>query len=292
MPLKEVDWDSFEFRCHYFGELMTPVRGKSNLDRYNEAKLAYDSFMSKLMSTDKQPTDTQFLRMNKLEKEYKAFESDKDVPKLSNTCKRRLAQIYTEETTGRKKIIRGMQLEKGLLTEEKSITAYSKATNTFYKKNKERLSNGFVNGEIDVDDEDQDMVVDAKSTWDIFTFDSKMNGMSFMNEWQGHCYMWLKNRSKFRVVFSLNNTPEELIKRMEKSLDYTFIGTVEELEMEKAILRDYHTFDDLPPERKIRMFDLERSEEKIQEAKAAIPYFRNYLKNFDKKPEHYELEED
>jgi len=291
MPIKEVDWDSFEFRCHYFGELMTQVRGKTNMDAYLESKQKYDDFMSKLMSSGKQPTDVQFLRMNKLEKEMNELAKVKDVLKLSNTCKRRLAQIYTEETTGRKKVIKGMQLEKGILTEEESITAYSKATNTFYLKNKERLGNGFVNGEVDVDDVDEDMIIDTKSTWDIFSFDAKMNGMSFMNMWQGQMYMWLKNRSKFRCVFVLNNTPEELIKRMIKSLDYTFIGTAEQLEEEKARLLDYHTFDDLPDERKIRMFDIDRDEEKIQMAKDAIPQFRNYLKNFDKKPEIYDTED-
>lgn len=291
MPLKEVDWDSFEFRCHYFGELMTPVRGKSNMDAYLDSKQKYDDFMGKLMSSGKTPTDAQFLRMNKLEKEMNELKLVKDVPKLSNTAKRRLAQIYTEETTGRIKDIPGMQLEKGLLTEEDSITAYSKHTNTFYKKNKERKGNGFINGEWDFDDEEQDLVIDTKSTWDIFTFDAKMNGMSFMNEWQGHCYMWLKNRKRFRVAFVLNNTPDELIKRMIKSLDYTFIGTSDELEMTKALLIDKHTYDDLPDERKIRLFDIERSEEKIEQAKAAIPHFRNYLKNFDKKPEIYEIED-
>jgi len=291
MPLKEVDWDSFEFRCHYFGELMTPTRGKSNIDKYNEAKDLYDSFMSKLMTSGKNPTEAQFLRMNKLEKEMEAAKLIKDVPNLSGTAKRRLAQIYTEETTGRKKDIQGMQLEKGLLTEEESITAYSKATNTFYKKNKERLSNGYINGEIDFDDEEEDMIIDAKSTWDIFTFDSKMNGMSFINEWQGHCYMWLKNRKKFRIAFVLNNTPDELIKRMIKSLEYNFIGSAEELEQAKAELIDRHTYNDLPDERKIRLFDLQRDESKIEAAKLAIPYFRNYLKNFDKKPENYDFED-
>lgn len=42
MPLHQVDWDNYVFRCHYLGELMTPVRGKSNLEKYNEAVEAYD----------------------------------------------------------------------------------------------------------------------------------------------------------------------------------------------------------------------------------------------------------
>lgn len=283
MPIIEVDWDSFEFRSHYFGELMSKPKGKSNLDKYNEAVSAHDSFAEKLMSKSTSPTQAQLIKLNELDKKMNELKQFKDVPTFSRAALRRLSQIYTEETTGRKKDVESMYIEKGLKTEEDSITKYSLKYGKMYRKNKERLSNGWVTGEIDFDDPDEDMVIDTKSTWDIFTFDEKMTiGLSSIYEWQGHCYMWLKNRSRFRLAYCLNNTPEEMLKRMENSLKYNFYGTQEDFEEACALLRDKHTYNDLPLERKIYTFDLERNEEKIEEAKMMIPHFRNYLKNFGK----------
>lgn len=283
MPLIDVDWDIFVFRSHYFGELMTKPKGKTNLDKYNDAVIAHDTFADKLMSSGKNPTTAQLLKLNELDKKMEFLKQFKDVPKFSRTAIRRLNQIYTEETTGRKKDIESMYIEKGLKTEEDSITLYSLKYGKMYRKNKERLSNGWITGEIDFDDEKEDMVIDAKSTFDIFTFDDKVGiGLSLIYEWQGHCYMWLKNRKRFRLAYCLNNTPEEMIKRMEKSLQYNFYGNQEDFEEACALLRDKHTYNDLPMERKIQTYDLERNEEKIEEAKAMIPHFRNYLKNFGK----------
>lgn len=290
MPLKEVNWDEFVFRSHYFGELMTPVRGKSNLERYNESVVAQTQIREKLLSAKSTPSDLQLLKLNDIEKKVKELILIKDIPTLSNTCKRRLAQIYTEETTGRIKDIESMYLEKGLLTEEDSITKYSQLYQKMYRKNKIRLNNGFVNGEWDFEDEEEDMIIDAKSTWDIFTFDEKrVKGMSFMNEWQGHCYMWLKNRKNFRVAFCLNDTPEEIIKKLIKRMEYNFIGEQQDWDSLVEELRKNHTYKDLPLERKVMVFDLKRSEEKIEMAKMYIPHFRNYLKNItNNKIEDYE----
>lgn len=280
MPLIQVDWDNFEFRCHYFGELMTTTRGKSNLEKYEDAKYAHDKFADQLMSKSTDPTTAQLLKLNKLDEELKIAKERKDIPTLSNTCKKRLVQIYTEQTTGRIKDIESMYLEKGIQTEEDSITMYSQRTNTFYRKNKERKSNGFVNGEIDFDDEEKDTVIDTKGSWDVFTFDAHIakpiNPIYF---WQLQMYMWLKNRRYSRLAYCLNETPKEIVDRLIKRMQYNFIGTPDDWEEAVAALKDKHSYKDLPLERKIRIYEVERDDEKIDMAKAYIPHFRNFLKN-------------
>lgn len=281
MPLKEVDWDNFVFRSHYFGELMTKTRGKNNLQKYEELETAHDKMYDRLDTTkDGKVRDGLLIKMLDLDNKLKELKLIKDIPTLSGTCKKRLAQIYTEETTGRKKDIESMYLEKGLKTEEKSITLYSLRTGLYYKKNKIRENNGWVTGEIDFEDEEKDLVIDTKSSWDAFTFDATVaKGMSHTYEWQGHCYMWLRNKKNFRLAYCLNNTPSEITSRLVRRLENTFIGAAEDLEDAIVELKHNHNFDDLPLERKVRIYDLKRDDEKIELAKSYIPHFRNYLKN-------------
>lgn len=281
MALREVDWDNYVFRAHYFGELMSQPRGKTNLELYNEAVAAYDKkYAAVEKMTPGKVMDKAVEVLDKHSQRVDELLPLKDTPTLSGTCKRRLAQIYTEETTGRKKDIDNFYIEKGLKTEEDSITLYSLRTGTMYRKNKERLENGFVTGEIDFDDEELDLVVDTKSSFDVFTFDETVaKGFNKTYEWQGHCYMWLKNRSRFRLAYCLNNTPEEIIRRMEKRMQYNFIGEESDFREACQMLREKHTYDDLPLERKIRIYEIKRDDEKIELAKSYIPHFRNYLKN-------------
>lgn len=289
--LKEVNWNEFEFRCHYFGELMTKTRGKSNLEKYNEAQARYDKFVDNLFAKSKEPTGDQLIRMNELEKEANYLKLLKDVAPLSNTCKSRLSQIYTEETTGRKKMIGSMYMDKGIMTEEESITNYSLLTSTMYRKNKERISNGYVTGELDFDDPEKDMTIDAKGSWDLFTFDATVaKAMGNNYWWQGQMYMWLKNRKRHRVFYSLNNTPTEILNKLESRLFNSFIGTPEEYKLELEKLRHNHIFDDLPLERKSRVYTIERDDDAIDQAKVMITHFRKYLAEFGKNTFIYEQE--
>lgn len=291
MPLKEVNWDEFVFRCHYLGELMTPSKGKSNLEKYDEAFQENVSIYNRLsIAKDGAARDKLLKKMIESEDKLKILKLNKDKILLSETCKSRLSQIYTEETTGRKKDVQSLYIQKGIDTEEDSITLYSLRTNTMYRKNKERVSNEFITGEIDFDDEEDGVVIDTKSTWDIFSFDKKVKiGIGKIYEWQGHGYMWLKNRDKFRVAYCLNNTPQKIIDQLIKRLEYNFIGDKEQFEEAKLELINNHNFDDLPIHRKIRIYEMERSEEKIDLIKSSIPNFREYLKNYkDNKFDDYE----
>lgn len=281
MPLKEVNWDSFEFRCHYLGELMTQVRGESNEQKYEKALASYNKkfdAVSKMKPGDAMEKALDILQRCSEKVDY--LKTIKDLPNLSDTCKKRLANIYTTETTGRIKDIESMYIEKGLRTEEDSITKYSLVTGKMYRKNSERISNGFLSGEIDFDDDLEDMVIDTKSSFDIFTFDATVaRGINPIYEWQGHAYMWLKNRKRFRLAYCLNNTPEDIIKRLEQKMKYNFVGSQSDFEDACALLKDKHTYNDLPDSRRIRIYDLNRDDDKISQIMQMVPIWRNYLNN-------------
>ena len=220
MPQIQVDWDNYVFRCHYFGELMTKPTGKTNFDKYNEAKARQTQLFEKIGGMkDGITKDNALMTFSQICNKVDALKLIKDKPNLSLTAKRRLVQIYTEETTGRVKDIQNIYLEKGLKVEEDCITLYSLRTGLYYKKNRERINNGFVTGEIDFEDVEKDMTIDTKGSWDIFTFDATVaSQINPLYWWQGQMYMWLKKRKLHRVAYCLINTPDEMIRRMEYQL--------------------------------------------------------------------------
>jgi len=124
------------------------------------------------------------------------------------------------------------------------------------------------------------MIIDAKGSWDIFTFGKTISG-KIPNKywWQLQMYMWIKNRKHARLAYCLNNTPKEIVDRLVSRLERTFIGDKEDLKQAIKALHFKHNYDDIPMEKRIRLFDVERDEEAIEGAEMMIPHFRKFLKS-------------
>jgi hypothetical protein len=297
----EEGFDKFTFRAHYIGYLMSKAKGKSNLEKWNELNEKITEGNKKYAGMKPELKSSQNFLDNiyDMGQERDKIESYKHVPHLSESCKTKLAEIYTAATTERKKDVKSKFMEKGLLLEEDAITQYSLLTGKMYRKNTVRLNNGMVEGEFDIEDEDTDTILDTKVCWDIFTFDAKVSKrFDPVYEWQGDTYMWLRNRKNFRLIYSLLNTPAYLVKREELKLMYEFFGSEsnyqdssEELKglYNEALIQinKNHLYDDLPLQRKIRVYETIRSEERIEQLKSAIPHWRNYLNNFGKSVDTY-----
>jgi len=286
MPLIKVDFENFVFRSHYFGELMGKAQGKSNMEIYQETLARYEEKQRRyasLANTATKTADKLLEECGDLDDKLVKLHRNKDIPILSDTCKSRLIQIYTEETTGRKKQIQSKYFEKGTLTEEDSITYYSLRTGTMHRKNKVEANNGYVKGSLDF--ESDDVVVDTKGSWDIFTFDATVaKAINPVYHWQLDCYMWLWNKKKGHLAYCLHNTPDYLIAKEEKYLIQQFVGREEEFKIAHKEMMQRMTYDDITQlERKIRIYEVERSEERIELAKATIPHLRNYLTNIQEK---------
>jgi len=129
---------------------------------------------------------------------------------LGETCKAYLLECYIESVYGRKKEFKNKYIEKGLAVEEGSLTLYSRCTKTFYKKNTEHLSNGFVCGTPDIITDNE--VIDIKSSWDIFTYFGvfhKPVNKDYIYQLQ--TYMALTGKKSAKLVYCLVDTPEPLI---------------------------------------------------------------------------------
>lgn len=133
----------------------------------------------------------------------------------SLTTKRKLVQMYRELTWNRKSNKGNKYTDKGIKSEEDSITLYSRYKKQFFKKNDKRLTNQFFTGELDLYQgesiEKADLVVDIKTSWDWTTFPSMLDTTSSDYIYQGHTYMSLTGAKKFIVAHCLVNTPAEII---------------------------------------------------------------------------------
>jgi hypothetical protein len=203
---------------------------------------------------------------------------------LSETTKSHLIDVFVSEKYGRKKDISNKYIEKGLAVEDDSITLLSRYTKRFYLKNDERLFNDFIQGEPDLFEGESihnaEMIIDIKSSWDIFTFfrtkKDKLNKMYF---WQLQSYMWLTGAKESQLIYCLVNTPDMIINDEKRKLMWK-MGAIDEnettdkafAEMERAM-----TFDDIPLDERINIIRVERDENAIEQIKNRVIECRDWM---------------
>jgi hypothetical protein len=139
---------------------------------------------------------------------------------LSQTCKNYLETWVKEQIYSTRKEIKSKYLTKGIAVESEALEYYSDVNDLgFLVINQEHYQNEFVTGTPDLIF--RDTVYDFKSSWDCFTFplfDTEADKGYWM-QLQG--YMHLTGVRIAKLVYTLQNTPEELVYGDAK--DYTEI---------------------------------------------------------------------
>lgn len=199
---------------------------------------------------------------------------------LGETCKGHLLECWIRETYDRHKDISNKYITKGLQVEEDSITLYSRARKKFMLKNEETISNDFLIGTPDLID--GDVIVDIKSSWDIFTFYGVFHKpINKDYGWQLSAYTELLNKSAGRLVYCLVNTPEQLINDAKRRLAWD-MGIIDPdasplyQEACEKIERKM-VFDDIPFEKRYIEFHIDRVDYPIEKAYERIKLCREFL---------------
>lgn len=288
------DFSNFTFRCSSLGYIMSDPKGKSNLQKYNEAiesKIKLIEQLSKTSETAVKTTENLLAKIDKIESKIALLKPIKDIPFLSDSCKTHLSDIYTRVVYDRQEDIQSKYMEKGLRREEDAITLYALTTGMMHRKNTERKDNGWINGECDFFTDEK--VVDTKVNWSIFQYNRVVSRpIKPLYHWQGDGYMWLWERPKFELAYCLLDTPEDMIKMEEKRLKYNFVGSDEDYEAACKDLRRNHIYGDIPNEDRIRIFKVDFNEERIERIKRRILECREYLNNFNNITSQAEEEEE
>lgn len=277
-----MDFSKITFRCSSLGHIMVDAKGKSNRQKYDEAMAKLSDTETAISETKNKDTktfakliDTQ-VKLNEL---LDKLEDVKDFPHLSESCKTFLCDLYVVLKYGRTEDIKSKYLEKGLRLEEDAITLYSLVEKTFYKKNKVRERNEWIEGEVDIFA--KDFVGDTKANWGLFQFTrTAAKPTKLLYVWQIKGYCWLFKKKLGKLIYCLLNTPEHLIVAEERRLLYDFLGSQDEYKEACIELRKNHIFDDIPEREKVREYPVEFNLiEDTKKIKQRVEDCRWYLAN-------------
>lgn len=193
-------------------------------------------------------TDTQQLRMKELSDRHASFLSgenpkakltdnmskeldklldikenfEKGIVELPKGAKTYIESVVDEYVYNYKDSIDNKYTKKGTDVEDKSIDIFNTFFFTDYKKSDTYLQKGHFHGHPDIEDEEEQMILDIKSSWNKKTFPKKpIDCDKTEYEWQGKLYCYMKGWKVFRLAYVLVSTPEELVPDYEdESLHY------------------------------------------------------------------------
>lgn len=260
------------FRSSSQGSLMTNPRGKSNLDKYNEAVANFAKYQQDYADMKNKETKTAAKKLEQIDKTKMLVGQlalIKDQPQFSRTCKTSMRKAFIDEYFNRRKSIDNKYTRKGKSVEEQAISIYSTVKGRFYSKNEVRLNNEeyLITGEPDIfeprnpdhpDITQAKETIDIKSPFDIWTFyDSIENELNDTYKWQGHCYMLLTGAERHTVAYVLVSMPYDGVVNEIKRLTFgdhegdmpkwAQIETVSNLVYEKKTLDLYLAGLDIDP---------------------------------------------
>ncbi len=204
---------------------------------------------------------------------------------LSETTKTYLIEWILEKKYGRSKEFSNKYIEKGLTTEQDGFQLIQEVIfkDKFLPKNKEFFENDYFTGTPDVIINDK--VIDNKSSWNLFTFpigETTIPEKQYMYQLQG--YMHLTGTQSAMLCYTLNDTPSHLVedeiwkyKRSQNIIDLTDEKAYEIVKnnvyTKQGLLDckylfgtvDTSDFIEIPQEKRIVKFDIERDDKIIEE---------------------------
>lgn len=259
------NFNEYEFRSHAVGKLMTGINGMTD----KQVKLLADLHEKE---AQKGLTDNQKITLGDLLNKKKIAKN----PPLSRTAKSYLEEIFKSEVFGKSKHLTNKYLDKGLMCEEDSLALISKHYNSFFVKNKEHFSNGFIKG---TPDNTQEIVRDIKTSWDFLTFpilDTEIPNKVYY--WQLQAYMELTGLKKAELIYCLVDTPEEVVNDEKRKMIWAMNSISEDLpqDLDDEITNNAF-YSNLPQELRIKVFPIEYNKDDIAMLYVMIEKARSYL---------------
>ena len=193
---------------------------------------------------------------------------------MGDTAKGYIRELYIKNNYGREQIINTKEMRKGIECEEDAITLASKVSNRLMLKNTNRFKNDYLVGTPDVIMESDNLVIDLKTSWDIWTF-AKAE-LTKLYEFQLRGYMMLTGAENAELTFALVSTPDLMISDALYRMHFIYPGGDENPQYEKDAkqVEKNMTFDDINPKERIKTFYIKRDKsienaiiERVEEAR-------------------------
>jgi hypothetical protein len=169
-------------------------------------------------------------------------------------------------------------IRKGLQVEEDAITWLSVRDRKVYVKNEERLENEWISGTPDIID--GEVVIDIKSSWDIFTFYASMfDNLDKGYWWQLQAYMALTGCKNARLVYVLCDTPEAILGQMARKIEWELGSPATDAVSGPIIETMYrnHRYPELSEMDRIFEFGVERDDEAMGRAYERVEQLRKHI---------------
>ena len=206
---KFLNWKE---RCSQGGKLMTNLVTQNDIKKIDDEIRVYLLEKANGINANGNKvkwTDNKQIALDKL------LAKKNNPDELSTGIKNHLDDIFRSVFWGRKRNLQNRYLTKGLVCEEDSLELMSLVDDTFYIKNSEQMSNEYIQG---TPDNNQEIIRDAKSNWDLDSYDKAE--LTSLYEWQIKGYCFLDNKTKGELCYCLVNNPAHLIQETIKSLWY------------------------------------------------------------------------
>lgn len=258
------------FRCSRLGDLMTGSDGLTQIQKDKLIGLYSKKELGKI-------TDNQLIELGQL------LEKKKTGITLGETSKAFVRQMWLEKEFAYKEDVMTDEMLKGLLCEQDSLGLVQKVLGgEFRAKNTNRFRNEFIEGTPDIILKKEDVVEDVKTSYSLRTFmEAELTKLYF---WQGQGYMELTGKKKYRLMYCLVPTPEEIISAQKMRWYYKFNCEDQNPHYVEACLQIDHNNEiirRLPEERRIKKFEFDFEPEKIELLKGKIIVAREYYNTLE-----------
>lgn len=272
-----MNFDNCKFHPHTFCDLVKGA-GKPKLTEAQERTL--QDYELRASGVGKKLTEKQEETLYALREKAQA---PQELPKTVKSC---LHDIFIEKAYGRKKMITSVEMEKGIEGEDDAIELYMKFTKKFSVKNEEELVSEEFNIAGTPDLIYPEEGVDIKIAYSMWTFKEKTREIEEADYyWQLVGYSILTGINKWKIARVLANTPDRLIEKefmryiYAKNLSYPASdeATAKIVDPIEDQFRKNHIFDDIPLEKRIKIFEFDITEQDRDLVKKRLKECIKYL---------------
>lgn len=205
---------------------------------------------------------------------------------MGDTAKTLIKDMFLEKEYGYKEIVQTPQMLKGHLCEYQSRDLIQEVLKgEFRTRNTERKANDFIIGTCDHVLNKEDVIEDIKNSYTLKTFmdvDVKADPIKAYKDYyfQGQGYMWLWGKSNYRLIYTLNPTPLEIIEEEMNRLIYKYKEVNDDYwKHVDQIKYNNDLIEKLPIEKRVKVINFERDDAVIEKMKIRCIEGRNYYKS-------------
>jgi hypothetical protein len=204
--------------------------------------------------------------------------NDRSGKGMGKTAQSYCEQWLKEQLYGRRKEVTTKYMDKGLICEDNSLDFIAAQLELgMLIKNEQYFEDDHMTGTPDI--VLKDLVIDAKNSWDCFTFplfEADIPDAGYF--WQAQCYMHLTGVHCFKLCYVLSDTPANLIEKEA----FFYARNNGYGEVDEQLLADFTakmTYPGIPDNLKLKVYDIPYDADAVKRIQERVEQCREYISN-------------